>query len=119
MSLEISTSASISVTKNGISVAGSKNVTRDMAGSEMLAATQTLTTATSQITVGGCDDIKNIFIQNLSDTESVDIGLNTPLTQKCSTLLPGGFILLEQPPLALYAKTVANTADIWVVVTES
>lgn len=118
MAAEINYSITFSASKNGISVNGSVSLAKDMSGSEMSAQTQSLTTSQSTLSIGSCDQIQSVFIQNLSSTESVKVCLDSGLTQRLSTIKPLGGVLLEQPPTALYVATVANTADIWVVACE-
>lgn len=119
MAAEIIANVSLTITKNGFTVTGSKAASKDMTGTEMQAGTQSTSTTTAQINVGGCDQIESILIINQDATNSVQIGLNTPLTQRCATIKPGSFIFLDSPPALLYALASAGTPDIWVVVCES
>jgi hypothetical protein len=118
MANEINYTISIQVAKSGIGLSGSVSLAKDMSGSEMSGQTQSLTTSQSALSVGSCDQLQSVFIQNMSSTESVKVCLDSGLTQRLSTIKPLGGILLEQPPTALYVATVANTADIWVLACE-
>lgn len=117
MASEIQYNITLQVSKNSINVSGSVSKSIDMAGAEMIAATQSLTTSEAAVNFGGCDQRQKVLIKNLSDTESVKLGLDNPITQVVGILEPGGGTLLSQIP-AIYAKTLANTGDIWVVAVE-
>ncbi len=119
MANEITYSIAISINKSGYGVTGSVSRTKDMSGTEMAALTQSLTTSQSTLSIGGCDQIQSVLIQNLSAVESVVVCLDSGLTQRLSTIGPLGGICLEAPPTTLYVATVANTADVWVVCCEN
>jgi len=118
MANEITISVSLSVNKDS-NVNGSATLSKDMAGAEMIGATQSLTTTAAAVNVGGCDQLKAILIKNMSTTESVHVGLdNTAISQRIATISPRNAIILDSPPSALYARTVSGTGDIWVAACE-
>lgn len=121
MASEIYYGLNLIISKNGASVAsGSISKTKDMSGTEMIASVQATSTSPAQLSIGGCDTLQTVVLKNMSTTtgENIQVGLNTPITQRIATIVPGGAILLEKPPATLYVTAEAGTPELWVVAGE-
>lgn len=121
MANEITYSASLSVSKNGVSVSGSKSKTADMSGSEMLSSVQTFTTTSAAVNIGGCDSVACIQIQNLDSTNTLHVSTTNPATTSnhFTAIPPLAVAQIPGAPTALYAITSAGTIEAFVVAVES
>jgi hypothetical protein len=120
MANEISISASLTASKGGASVSGSGSASLDMAGTEMAAIVQSMSTTGVVLNVGGCDTIQAILIKNLDAAISVTIGLTNgnPPTNVVSTI-PAGKVVLLTNVGTLYGASASGTPDIFVVAVET
>lgn len=111
MANETALSASLACTINGASVNGSFAANDTNAGGNIFANVQNVGTTTEQIDLGESTfTVAYWYFRNLDPTNYVEIGLNTPLTQKSTKLMPGKFCLFPASTSTMYA--LANTAAV-------
>jgi len=116
---EISWNVGLTASKGGAQAAGSSAGNADLAGAEMIASVQTLSTTEAQISIGGCDQIQVIYLYNMDDAISITVGLNNPITQLVSVIPPLKGSILWNPPATLYAKGASGTPNLYAVVIET
>ncbi len=119
MANEITASCALSVTKNGNNVAGSNICITTLTGTEMTAVVQSLTDTPVQVEIGGCDNLAQLFIKNLSTVNSVQITDDDIGTYAVSTIGPGNAVLLNFPSPIMFAACSSGDADIFVVCVET
>lgn len=108
-------SISIKAAKNGATVGQSTSKRLSMTGAEMVQATQNIGTTAELVSFGGITGAPQLLmVQNLSDTNYIELGGDSGLTV-FKMKIPAGQIAVFTPSSAtLYAK--ANTAAVNVLV---
>ena len=120
MANEISVSASVSASKNGVSLSqsGSKLIT--MAGDDMLVNTQVIGTSAELIDfaeIAGAPSV--LFVKNTDSTNFVELGGDSGLTV-FKMKLPAGHVAVFQPSSAtLYAKADTAAVRLLILATEA
>jgi hypothetical protein len=111
MASEISSSASLTVSKNGITLSQAASKVIDMSGDDMLCNTQAIGTSAELVSFGEITGAPSVlFVKNLDSTNYVELGGDSGLTV-FKLKLPAGHVAMFQPSSAtLYAK--ANTAAV-------
>lgn len=111
MASETRYSISLTSSKGGASVTFSLSKTVDMTGDDMAGNSQLIGTSTEAIALGDIGTPKYLAIKNMDDTNFVQIGLDTPLTQIFAKIPAGeGILVLMDPGATYYAK--ADTAAV-------
>lgn len=111
MANETSFNASLACTINGASVSGTFSGNDTNAGGNIFANVQNVGTSTEAIDLGEASfTVLWWYFRNLDATNYIEIGINTPLTQKMTKLLPGKCCLFPAATSAMYA--LANTATV-------
>ncbi len=109
MASEISTSASVSVAKNGASFAARASATLTQTGNVTIQNVQIIGTSAELLAMGDITGVPSaLLVQNLDPTNYVEIALDSGMTQKFAKLLAGEFLLIRPSTASNYAK--ANTA---------
>lgn len=120
MANEISIQASLTVAKNGASIAASMGKTLDMAGTEMISSVQQFSTSDSQaVSFGGNDTVGQCLIKNLDTAATLTVSVNTTHTQVISVIQPGCAILISGCSTTMYAKSSSGTIDVFVAACEA
>ena len=111
MANEINVSASLTASKNGITLSQSASKAIDMAGSNLLFATQLIGTSSETVSLGEISGAPSaILIKNLDSTNYVEIGGDSGLTVFKIKIPAGQFAIFQPSSGTLYAK--ANTASV-------
>lgn len=121
MAKSIVLSAALSILNGGsLLAAGSSNKTVEQAGAGHQADEQVIGTVTEALTLVDIADIGYLYVENLDDTNFVEIGLATPVSgaNAMITLKPGEFALLPTRQETIYAKADTNAVRLRVVLAE-
>jgi hypothetical protein len=120
MANEISISAALTASKNGVTVSsGSQAINVTMTGSDMIAQTQNIGTAAELINKGDVTTIGCLFIKNLDPTNYVELALEVGMTNKVARLDPGGIALYKPVSgTTIYARANTAACDCLVVIAE-
>ena len=104
MANEINMSATLTSSKSGLTITGYGQKYVDQAGSEMIASIQNIGTNTEAIAIGDITNIGKLFVKNLSETDNILLGLNTPVVagDAFATLLPGEFCMVPTRQEVIY-----------------
>ncbi len=92
MANEITSTSTLIVTKDGVTITGSVTQQRTLTGNGKFTNVQNIGTSTEAIVFPAdliAEGITEMFIKNMDSTNFVEVGLNTPLTQVIAKLLPG------------------------------
>ncbi len=117
MASEIKDSFSVTATKNNVKVDVAVSQSFDMAGNELMKETQVIGTAAEAITTGEMATPGRLFIQNLDQTNYVEISMASDATNPFARLLPGsggnpgGWLYIEGAAAATYYAK-AHTASV-------
>jgi hypothetical protein len=118
MANEISISASVSASKNGLTMSQSGSKTVDMAGDDMIQSTQVVGITAEAIGFGEITGAPSVV--QLRNVETVNFVLYGPSNPPTEFKLPAGHVALFQPSAAtLYAIASPGTARILVFATEA
>jgi hypothetical protein len=114
MANEISASAQLSATKNGVTLNNSVGLTvqasKDMAGDQMTQNVQIVGTSAEALDVGDVSTIGYVLLKNLDTTNFVQIALDSGVsTQIFAKLRAGDVALFPAATATIYAK--ADTAN--------
>lgn len=117
MANEIQFSATVQANKGGASVNKSGSCTLNMAGSQMVQATQSIGTGTwTAISLGSLAGVPaKLMIINLDPTNYVQLAGDNAGAQLQDQLEPGGDFAVRSPVATIYAK--AHTAACLIAVT--
>jgi hypothetical protein len=108
MPAEIQISAALSATRKGVNIAPSANGLADMNGDPMIENVQIIGTGTEAIVLGDVANPAYLFLQNLDDTNVIDVSTDNGNANKLTSLKPGQFALF--PPVVLPLYATAHTA---------
>jgi inosine/xanthosine triphosphate pyrophosphatase family protein len=115
MAREIQLSINFTASKNGAKIAASASMTQDMAGDDMIQATQVISTTSEVVSFGEITGAPaQVFIQNLDSTNFVEIGGDSGLTVFKLKLLPGKSTIISPSSGTVYAK--ADTASVRILI---
>src|SRR5689334_2174258 len=115
MANEINVTASLNISKGGVTLNHSTTARHDMAGSEMIHRTQVIGTGAEQVTFGDITGAPGILkVTNLDPTNFVELALDSGMTNKFAKIRAGGVVLLQPSSATLYAQ--ANTASCRILV---
>lgn len=108
MANEINASASISCSKNGVSVSGNKTVSITLSGNNQFAAQQTIGTGSDEAISFPSDmtDRQVLFFQNLDATNYIELSLGTGGSFAASVFAK----LTASAPFAIIPSPAGNTA---------
>lgn len=119
MANEISATAKLTVTKDGVTITGDTTKQITLTGTGKWANVQNIGAATEQISFPAdltTEGIGYLWLKNLDATNFVQIGLNTPLTQILIKLKPGEIALFRpysgNPTIYALADTAAVDLEI-------
>jgi hypothetical protein len=115
MANEVQATASLTCTKSGQTVTGNVTQTVTLAGVGMWQNTQNIGTVTEQLAFPSdltTEGVTYLWLYNVDATNYVQIGLDTPVTQIFTKILPGGIAIIPVYTAnpVYYAK--ANTAAV-------
>lgn len=112
MANEITLSASLSIVKSGVSIAGTvSGLAVTQAGDQSIGNVQNIGTSSEALTIGDVTTIGYLFLKNLDATNYVEFDLNNPVsTTAFCKLLPGEGALIPTRQTTIYGK--ANTAAV-------
>ena len=109
MSNTITVSAQLSVSfGTGGSISGASAEQLTQSGSHSIDNIQSVGTTAEAIVLGDLANAAFILIENLDNTNYVEIALDNSITQIVSKLKPGGMCLISPETVTIYGK--ANTA---------
>lgn len=109
MANEIQVSATLTATKNSFTISGSSTGYHDMAGNNLIEATQTIGTSYEALALGDISGAPGyLYVKNMDATNYVELALDTGMTEKFIKLLPGQAAVFPPAVGTIYAK--ANTA---------
>jgi hypothetical protein len=109
MANEISASATLNISKNGVTLQHTTSVQHDMAGDEMVHRTQSIGTSAEQVSFGDISGAPGMVkFTNLDATNFIELALDSGMTNKIAKLRPGGVALFQPSSGTIYAK--ADTA---------
>jgi hypothetical protein len=112
-------SASIQVSKNGLSASFSFSTTFDLTGTEFGGNVRQATTTAGAIDFAGIDQNQCCLIANKDAANTLSIYLDSGATQLVSAIPPGKGIVLWGASLSMWAKSSAGTVDYIVVAAEN
>ena len=117
MANEIQFNATLQAAKGGAIVQKQGNCTLNMAGSQMVQNTQTITTgAWTAISLGNLAGVpRKLMIINLDPTNYVTLSGNNTGTQLQDQIQPNGDFVIRSPTATIYAQ--ANTASVLISIT--
>lgn len=115
MANEISASATLNISKNGVTLQHTTSALHDMSGDEMLHRTQSIGTSAEQINFGDITGAPGMLkISNQDSANFVEIALDSGMTNKICKIRAGGVALFQPSSATLYAK--ADTAAVRILV---
>lgn len=118
MANEISVSASVSASKNGITLSQSGSKAIDMAGDDMLLNTQLIGTSAEAIAFGEITGAPSVvFLKNTDSTNFVTYGPSNPPTE--FKLLPGHVAVFQPASATQYAKADTAAVRLLILATEA
>ncbi len=117
MANEIQLQASLNITKNGATFAGSGSISVTQSGNASIGNVQAIGTSTEALLIGDITDLGYVFVKNLDATNFVRIGLNTPVVaaDAFTTLLPGEFAMFPTRLETIYAIADTGACNLQVV----
>ena len=120
MANEISFSASLALVQTGLSLRGEGSGTATIAGNTGIATVQNIGLTTEAIAMGDVATPGYLFVKNVDPTNTIRIGLATPVTSGDAmiTLLPGEFAFIPTRQTTIYAIAITGACDMQVVLTE-
>lgn len=107
---DITVAATFQAQLNDVSITADATQDVDMTGDPMLSNVQTVGTSTEAINFNDVSSASYVYMKNLDDTNFVDVGLDTPVTQIFARLFPGQFMIFPVKTMTMYAK--ADTAPV-------
>jgi hypothetical protein len=120
MANEVSFSVALKATKGNASVNQSANLFANMAGTDMLQATQNIGTTAELVSFGDITGAPQfVMIRNLDTTNFVELGGDSGLTVFKTKLLAGQVCLFTPSSATLYAKADTAAVSIMVVAVEA
>lgn len=119
MANEVSAGISLSVTKSGLSISGSKSQTLTLSGTNAIANNQTLSTSEEALNFGDCAQIQGLLLVNNDAAITITVGLNNPITQVLSVIPAGGFAFVMGVSTTIYAKSASGTPDLTLIAFEN
>lgn len=119
MANELSISASVSGSKNGLQLTASGSRSATLAGSNLFSNMQPIGTTAEQIYFpADLTDITYLFTKNLDAANPVVLGLDSGAsTQKFCNLEAGDFMLIKLPTgsTPVYAKATGGTVNLQII----
>lgn len=120
MANETTLVGSLSNVRSGISISESLSLSITQSGTANFVNTQSLSTTTAAITMGGVTSPGYVMLKNLDTTNTISIGLATPVTtgpgNAMFTLLPGEACIFPTRQTTIYAIASAATPQLGVLV---
>lgn len=120
MANETTLVTSLSNTRSGVTVTEAASLSITQAGSANLSNVQTLSTTTAAINFGGVTSPGYISFKNIDPTNTISIGLVTPVTtgpgNAMFTLLPGEPCAFPTRQTVIYAIASAGTPQLAVTI---
>ena len=115
MANEITISASLNAVKGGVQIgSGSFTKSIDMAGEDMIQASQNIGLSPETLNLGELATIGMLLVYNLDTTNYVELALDSGMSNKIARITPGAFALFRPTVATIYAA--ANTAACQVMV---
>lgn len=116
----ISFGANLGLSGTGIAISGNASGNANQVGTNVIEETAALSVTTSQISIGSVSTIGYLFVKNMDATNSVRIGLATPVTigNAAVQLQPNECCLIPTRQTVWYAIALAGTPEILVVAVE-
>jgi hypothetical protein len=119
MANEITISCSLSITKNGATVASSYAGNATLAGEDMLTNTQNVGTSAEAVVVGDLASAGYAFFKNMDATNFIQLALDSGVsTQIFAKLLPGEISLVKLATTTIYAKADTGACRLLVTACE-
>lgn len=120
MANNITFSGSLALSGTGIAMSGSGSGTATQVGTNAIEETTSLSTTTSQISIGSIVNMGYLFVKNMDTTNNVRIGLATPVNagNAFAELKPGEFCVVPTRQTVIYAIAAAGTPEILAVAVE-
>jgi len=123
MANEITASAQLSASKNGVTLNNSVSLTvqasKDMAGDQMTQNVQIIGTSAEALDVGDVSTIGYVLIKNLDSTNFVELALDSGVsTQKFAKLRAGDFAVFPASTATIYAKADTSPCNCLVMAIE-
>lgn len=120
MANQIQISGGLTVSGAGVSIASSFSASATQSNTNLLEETVALSTTTSAIPVGSIVSMGYLCVKNLDATNTVRIGLATPVTSgnAFSELKPGEGFTLPTRQTVIYGIAVAGTPEILIAAAE-
>lgn len=120
MANEISLSATLSLSKSGISLSGQSNLSITQSGNNNIGAVQSIPTSSTTIAISGITTPGYVAFKNMSASNFISVGTITPCVAGTAqiTLLPGEIAVIPTRLSAWYALADTATVDLLVVFLE-
>jgi hypothetical protein len=119
MSQEIAVAASISITKEGITVSAAGNKLADMAGGEMISNIQLISQSVVEVIgLGDISTVGYIYVKNLDLANFIELATDDQMVHKFAKILAGDVTLIKSSSSTIYAKADTAAVRIHVVASE-